>query len=375
MKKYIVSITFMLVFLFIFTDTLNAIETDDVYKYQYEKYGVEKIDNAVPEAAKDFAEDQILQIQHAGELFDFKQILTWIFQTFMNLLFEKKSMFIQLAALLILMYIVKTLCSGLSSSKTVEVLNYFAVICASVMIFSSVFSVSKNLVSTFEQLSSFSAVALPVLTGLVGASGLPLTAVGLSGTTVFILDVLAFIGGVCIVPIVNTYMALGLGACLTDNENLKSISKFCKNVCIFIITLLFCIFIGVVSLQSILSNSSDSLSKRAIMFTTGNFIPVAGGYISEGVNIVFSCASALKGTVGAFSAAILFFTVAAPITDIIVNLFILGMARMFCDFFDNKKLTALFDVVKDAFSMMLSVTIGIVFMLIVCMTVMAKIGG
>lgn len=375
MKKAAISIVFICISVLAFSHAGVAAEQREIYEYQYDAYGVADINDAVPEAAEDFAASETLQVENTGALLDIKKVLSWCVETLFTLFKSKKKFFIQLATLLILLYIVKTLCSGLSRDKAVQALHYFAVVCACVLVFDTVFSVSQKLIGTLEQLTSFTSAALPVMTGLVSASGMPASAAGIGGTGAFILNILAFIGSTCILPAINVYMVLGLGACLSENENLKAVSVFCRNICIFIITLLFCIFIGVISLQSAFTGSADSLSKRAIMFTAGNFVPIAGGYVSEGVNVVFSCASALKGTVGVFSAAILFFTAASPIADIVISMLLMSVAKMFCAFFDNKRLSALFDVVKDAFAMMFTAAVGTVLMLIVCMAVMAKIGG
>lgn len=373
MKKALTCVLFCL-FILALSHTASAVEQGQIYEYQIEKYGVSDINNVVPDGAEEFAEDQPLQLENVGQLFDIQKIISRIVNVFFNLLAEKKSFFIQLTALLILLYIVKSLCSGLSRDSTVRTLTYFAVICTGILVFESVFDVSHKLTDALEQQISFTTAALPVMTGLVNASGLPVSAAGIGATSAFILNLLAM-SVVWIIPAVNTYMVLGLGTCLSENENLKAVSVFFRNTCIFIITLLFCVFIGVISLQSTFTGAADSVSKRAITFTAGNFVPIAGGYISEGINTVFSCAASLKANVGTFVSVVLFFTAAAPIADIAVNILLLSAAKMLCSFFSNKRLSALFNVIKDAFAMLLVIAIGAAFMLVICMTVMAKIGG
>ena len=111
------------------------------------------------------------------------------------------------------------------------------------------------------------------------------------------------------------------------------------------------------------------------MFTAGNFIPIAGNYLGEGINLVFSCAGVLKNTVGTFSVLVLLFTVSGPVVEILVNYILLSITKMFCSFFDNKNLLSFFEVIRDAFSMMLSMTIGLSVILIIAITLITRIGG
>lgn len=354
----------------------QSTDTDRIFQQQSENFHTQDVEDAVPESALEFAgEDKALTLENTDSFLNISEWFSLIVRCFFSVLSEKRSMLVQIAAILILMYAVRALCSGMRNEKTMEILNYFVIAVSAVLVLESVFFSAQHAVSAMGEVAAFSNATLPVLTALVSASGYPASAAAVSASVIFSLDIIAFVASYVVPTLINSYMALGIGAGLSSNENLKSISAFLRKTVVFVITLLFCLLIGVLSLKSGLSTASDSISRRTAVFTAGNFIPIAGNYLGEGINLVFSCAGVLKNTVGTFSVLVLLFTVSGPVIEILVNYILLSIAKMFCSFFDNKNLLSFFEVIRDAFSMMLSMTIGLSVILIIAITLITRIGG
>ena len=327
----------------------QSTDTDRIFQQQSENFHTQDVEDAVPESALEFAgEDKALTLENTDSFLNISEWFSLIVRCFFSVLSEKRSMLVQIAAILILMYAVRALCSGMRNEKTMEILNYFVIAVSAVLVLESVFFSAQHAVSAMGEVSA---------------------------SVIFSLDIIAFVAAYVVPTLINSYMALGIGAGLSSNENLKSISAFLRKTVVFVITLLFCLLIGVLSLKSGLSTASDSISRRTAVFTAGNFIPIAGNYLGEGINLVFSCAGVLKNTVGTFSVLVLLFTVSGPVIEILVNYILLSIAKMFCSFFDNKNLLSFFEVIRDAFSMMLSMTIGLSVILIIAITLITRIGG
>ena len=375
--KIILTVLFIVLFSFSASaTTAENITANDIIERQKEEYGINDLDKNVPESAKKSAEDYgNLKLENAENLLDAKKIIGFVFQCFFKVLSQKGSILLKLAAMLVLIYVVSTMSTDGANGGIMKALSYITLVIAALILFDTVFTSANTLIDSFNDLSIFMGSLTPVLLAVTGASGAP-AAAGTAGLTLTAaLEVFSVIVNSCVLPCTNMYLALGAGGGITSNMNLKNLSVFVRNFAVGIISFILCIFTGVMSVQSFISVSGDSLSRRTMKFAAGSFIPIAGGSIGDGLDTVFTCAAVLKSSVGAFGIIVLFFTIITPLLDIVANIIILSIAKSICVFFNNNTLSSFFSITKDAFSILFTVAAGFSIMIILALTIMIRIGG
>ena len=68
------------------------------------------------------------------------------------------------------------------------------------------------------------------------------------------------------------------------------------------------LFVGLLSLQSVIASSGDNVAVKTTKFMISSFIPAVGGSLSELFMATQGCVQLLKGTVGAAGVVIAVFT-------------------------------------------------------------------
>ncbi|MFA6859844.1 MAG: stage III sporulation protein AE [Clostridia bacterium] len=107
-------------------------------------------------------------------------------------------------------------------------------------------------------------------------------------------------------------------------SNLSSSFKFEKFVSFFsscfkwILGTSFTIFIAFLSIQGITASSLDGVSIRTAKFAIRSYIPIVGGYLSDGFNVIMASSVLIKNAVGAAGLMLLFATIAVPIIKILI---------------------------------------------------------
>lgn len=192
--------------------------------------------------------------------------------------------------------------SGLAKEGALSnVVGFVSTLCILLIVYSFVAELIENVTSYLQNISNMMNALLPVMTAIGLAGG------NISGTAVAsqgMLLMLSFIGvlsGQIFFPTVRVCFALsaasGLGAG-NFGFRIDAISKFVRQVMGTILALIAAIISAVMTFQNSIAASADSLSMRAVKFTTSNAIPVAGGIASDAVGMVAGSLSAVKKNTG-----------------------------------------------------------------------------
>ena len=192
--------------------------------------------------------------------------------------------------------------SGLTQEGALSgVVGFVSSLCILLTVYSFVSEIINNVSEYLQNISNMMNILLPVMTAIGLAGG------NISGTAVAsqgMLLILSFIGvlsGQIFFPTVRVCFALsaagGLGAG-RFGFRIDAVSKFVRQIMGTMLALIAAIISAVMTFQNSIAASADSLSMRAVRFTTSNAIPVAGGIASDAVGMVAGSLSAVKKNTG-----------------------------------------------------------------------------
>lgn len=172
--------------------------------------------------------------------------------------------------------------------------------------------VSTHLTSMCAYIISF----IPSGAVLHAASGNTLSA-SLMSSSGYYISVLEFISASVILPLSGAYMSISTANSLFGKTELDGISNMIKSFCLWATGLTFTLFTGVLSLQSILASSADSLAMKSLKFGASRFIPIAGGMVSESIKTVIANVSLIKSVTGISGVIFIIYAVLPPLCAII----------------------------------------------------------
>ena len=105
---------------------------------------------------------------------------------------------------------------------------------------------------------------------------------------------------------------------LSKNIKLDKMTKSVKSVGEFVLGLIFSLFTTFVTLEGITGSVIDGISVKSAKFAIGSYVPVLGGYLSEGFDLVLASCVLIKNALGFTGIIVMLLIIIAPIIKIAV---------------------------------------------------------
>lgn len=220
--------------------------------------------------------------------------------------------------------------------RTEEVSSVFGVICALAACGSVMMPIAGHLERVSEAMKSvsvFMSSFVPVYAGILVSGGQLSAAVSFQSIILYAAELLSWIAGSLIVPLLSISLALGLTGSLTPELKLGRVGAMTGKAATWILTLGMVLFTGVLSLQTFVGGAADKLSDRALRFSIAHFVPVVGGSISEAFSTIRGCLHLLRSTVGCFGVVATLIIVLPPMLSCLIWNLMLSVGEMAAELF------------------------------------------
>ncbi len=215
-------------------------------------------------------------------------------------------------------------------------------------------------ISSFvDDLFSFVGLLFPILVSLLALSGSTKSAMVFSSFSAFLLQTGSYIIKFILLPFALSILFLSLFGSVFSKGGFSKLISFFKQVFRFVIIGFFSIFGLVSTINAFSSASHDGINMKLTKFALKNYIPVLGGYVSEGFDFIYSCSVLIKNAVGVCSIIIILFKVLLPI--IVVVVFSLGfkLLSVVTGLIGDSTFSNMFEDVSNAFSNFLTIILGL----------------
>lgn len=318
MKK----IFFIIVFVLLFSITVFAKEDLNSEIMQDIDKEFSEFENSLPDYVKDFFPDNILNgnfndlsLQSINQ-FDFLDYATNYLLGFAPLILKN---FANLLVLFLIISIFNTIKASFHSEGLKQAFSMCSSLCISISVFSAISAILDMCVNFLLILCNTMNSFTPVMSALYIMTGAITSASVSSASMMLFLSIVENFVVYGLVPIIKLCLCFSIVGAISGYVDLSGISRTIKNtftgVCVFLMS----IFSFVMSFQSVLSHSADSLSLRTVRFAIGNFIPVVGGFIGDSMKTVSASFSFIKSSCGVFAIIVIILLILPIVISLILN--------------------------------------------------------
>lgn len=290
--------------------------------------------------------------------FDYNSILLFIKNNISEQFKLNLRFFVSLFVIVFLYEILKSFSEGKRSNLSSAFKLVFTFLLAtSILVFIKNFFVEiQDLVN---DLFSFSEKLFPILISFLVLSGSAKSATVFSSFSVFLLETGSYLIKYLLLPLALSILFLSLFGAVFSKGNFSKLIGLFKSVFRYIIIIFFAVF-GLMSTINIISTTThDGINLKLTKFALKNYIPVLGGYVSEGFDFIYSCSVMIKNAVGVCSIIIILFKVLLPVIIIIVFSLSFKVLAVLTGLVGDGTFSNMFDDVSKAFSNFLSVVVGL----------------
>ena len=136
-----------------------------------------------------------------------------------------------------------------------------------------------------------------LLTLLAGAGGVSSAGI-FQASTAILANVVLQIFTIVIIPLFLTSFVFSILGNLVESVKLSKFNDLINTILKWLVGIIFGIFSFVLTIQGIVAGSFDGMSINATKFALKSYIPILGGYLSDGFNYVAASGVLIKNSVG-----------------------------------------------------------------------------
>lgn len=233
-----------------------------------------------------------------GEMSSFSFLLQTVLSLVGLRLGDCLKLLCSVVGILILSSICRTFCASLKKPEIARAFSLMITLVITVTIFGAGFGTIESTVSYFETLNAFTSATVPLMGSLYIMGGNAAAAVSTSAGLSLFMTVLEEIVGKSIVPFCGVCLAMALiGACEGGPRLGGLLTSLKKNYSI-VLSFLMMLLLAMLSAQTVLGASKDTLAMRSAKFAAGSLIPVVGGSVSELLRSVSAGVGYMRSAVG-----------------------------------------------------------------------------
>ncbi|MDE5755693.1 MAG: stage III sporulation protein AE [Clostridia bacterium] len=271
--------------------------------------------------------------------------------------------------------IIYSLLEGLTSSfsqKPTRKLIYFATYSAIIVLVmaqvGSMISLTTNTINNVKLLmESIFPILLTLTTLLGGVNSSAFFSPLMATLTTFIT---AFISSV-IIPFFIATIAFSIVGNMTSSVKLDKLTGFFKSTATYVLGGAFGIFIAFLTFQGLTGGVIDSISIKTAKFAMQSYIPILGGYLSDGFDLMLASLVLIKNSLGIVSLLMILGVIALPTLKIIVLSLALKLASGIIEPLCDSKFSKMLQSISSNLTLLIVSMLGVAFMFL--LTVMLVI--
>lgn len=206
---------------------------------------------------------------------------------------------------------------GFVSKETSDVVSFVGVMVIATSVLSLIVAVYQQISEMLSQTSALADASMPILLTLVVANGGSATSSVCQPSMVLFSSAVISLVQNLLLPLSVFGTAFVVVSNISSNLRVEKLSEFFNSASIRILGVVFTLFSAFTAVQGVTAASIDGVSFRAAKFAAKNYIPILGGYISDGFDIVVASTSLIKNSFGAVTLLVLFFIVSKPLVSLL----------------------------------------------------------
>lgn len=249
---------------------------------------------------------------------NFNSVFDYIVSVFFSNLSDVAPAFISIFAIAVFCGLVNNVKGSFFSDEIASIV-FFVCFLAIILLFSSQFAVMYNDTSDMiENIGRLNEILSPILLTLMVASG------GSASASIYKPVVALISGGIIhivlylVLPLAMLNMIFSIMSCFSESVKLKKFADFFSSVIKWIIGLSVTVFGIFLSVQGIAAAGFDGISIKAAKYAISNSVPMIGGFLKDGFDLVVAGSVLIKNSVGVAAVISLFYAIVSPVLQIAV---------------------------------------------------------
>lgn len=307
--------------------------------------------------------------------FEYSSFMKYLLSTLGGTLGSVLPILLSIIAIAVTISFVGGIKGGFASKSTDTLVNFAGITLVSALILVEIYGAIGDVRSLVSSIRTQTEIVFPILFTLM-------TALGASGSisiyqpavAVFAFSITELVTTIAL-PALIVAIVFSVVGNLSGTVKLGGAAKFCISAAKWVLYTTFFLFLAFLSVQGITAAIYDNVSVRTAKFAMSKYIPVIGGYLSEGFNVILAGSVLIKNAVGLTAVMILLMTVLPVLIKIIAVSLSLKLAGAITEPFEGGKITSLLNSVSSSVNLLIAVVCGLAFLYFVFLILLIASGN
>jgi len=264
---------------------------------------------------------------------------------------------------------------GKTNKNLGQIVHFVCYMAVIIIICTSISSLINIASSAISSMQSQMEIIFPIILTLMASVGSTVS-VGIYQPTLAMLSgIIVNVFNYIVLPVFIISFVISIVGNLSNNVKLNKFSNLLNDIFKWVIGVVFTVFTGVMTIRGISAGSFDSVSIRTTKFAIKNYVPIVGGYLSDGFNLLMASSVLIKNAVGTAGLFLIFISIISPIISILIFKWSLHLLSAFLEpLFDSKISNFLFSTSK-AINMLIASILCVALMYIISMGLLMTTGN
>lgn len=249
-----------------------------------------------------------------------------------------------------------------STGNLIHFVCFFTVI---ILVVGIISNLTTKTGKSVESMVNQTNITFPILLTLMIGMGANATAGVFQPVVAIMSTYIADIFHFYIIPLFMVSFVFGIISNISDNIKLDKFSSFISSLFKWSVGLIFTLFFAVFTIQGISAGSFDSVSIRTTKYTIKSYVPIMGGYLSDGMDLILSSTILIKNSIGLVGVLMIISTIISPIIEIVVCSLLLKLVSAILQPMGNNKISNFLTSTSKSIVMLSTCIIAIGFMYLI----------
>lgn len=316
----------------------------------------------------DSLKDTIKDIAQGEQKLTFDDAVRLITQRVFSALTGVLPIVVSIVGISLITSLLNGLTSGFLSNPTKELIGFVSYCAIAVIILTRAMSLVNDTAAIVGTIKQFMQLVFPILLTIITVVGganssavfQPMMSVLTNSITTFVVQI--------IMPMVVVVIVFTMISSLSNGVKLSKLTSFFSSGIKYSLTAVFSLFVTFLTAQGLTGGIIDTVSIKTAKFAMQSYVPIVGGYLSDGFDLMMASFVLIKNSLGLISLFALLIMIASPLVNIIVFSLGLKLASGIIEPIGDSKISKMiFDLSKNV-NILLAIILGVAFMFVTTIT-------
>ncbi len=269
--------------------------------------------------------DAIKNLLEGRYEFDYENLLEYVLKVILGQVRDSLPTFLSVIAISVLCALLYSVKGSFFDEGIAEIIFFVCSLCTVLLLSTEIIAIWQTSQKAIKNIAILCEIMSPIILTLMIASG------GTVSASVYKPSVLFLSGGIIgiitniIFPLIGVMTLFAVVGAFSKTIKLNKLSETIASAIKWIIGLSFTVYGLFLSVQGITSATFDGVSLKAAKYAVSNSVPIVGGYIKDGFDLVVAGSVLIKNAVGITGVFVLFFIILSPLVRIASVSFLLKL--------------------------------------------------